>query len=321
MSLSSPTAPYLVTLGETMALLTAEQPGPLAHVSAMGLGIGGSESNVAIGVQRLGVNAVWCGRVGADALGQLVMREIRAEGVTVRITEDPAAPTGLMLKERRTVTTQKVSYYRAASAGSRMSPADLDPQLIAGASVLHVSGITPALSGSAAATVRRAMEMARDNGVVVSFDLNYRANLWTAETAGHSYRALIPLADVVFAGDGEAALAVGKANSPAVLAERMAALGPAQAVIKLGSEGAVACIDGELFQQDAMPIQAVDTVGAGDAFVAGYLTELMVGSTPEQRLELAAKVGAFACLAYGDWEGLPRRAELALLQQKESVTR
>ena len=321
MSLSSPQAPYLVTLGETMALLTAEQPGPLAHVSAMGLGIGGSESNVAIGVQRLGVNAVWCGRVGADALGQLVMREIRAEGVTVRITEDPAAPTGLMLKERRTVATQKVSYYRAGSAGSRISPADLDPQLIAGASILHVSGITPALSGSAAATVRRAMEMARENGVVVSFDLNYRANLWTAAAAGQSYRALIPLADVVFAGDGEAALAVGDADSPAALARRLAALGPAQAVIKLGSEGAVACIDGELFQQDAMPIQPVDTVGAGDAFVAGYLTELMAGSTPAQRLKLAAKVGAFACLAYGDWEGLPRRTELALLQQKESVTR
>jgi 2-dehydro-3-deoxygluconokinase len=101
----------------------------------------------------------------------------------------------------------------------------------------------------------------------------------------------------------------------------MADLGPAQAVIKLGSEGAVACIDGELFRQAAIPIQAVDTVGAGDAFVAGYLAELMAGKAPSQRLELAAKTGAFACLAYGDWEGLPRRTELGLLQQNESVTR
>jgi len=304
-----------------MALLTAEQPGPLAHVSAMGLGIGGSESNVAIGVQRLGGNAVWCGRVGADSLGQLVRREIRAEGVTVRITEDPAAPTGLMLKERRTVATQKVSYYRARSAGSRLSSVDLDPLLIAGASVLHVSGITPALSGSAAAAVRQAMEMAREQGVTVSFDLNYRANLWTAAAAGQSYRELIPLADVVFAGDEEAALAVGSAEDPVELAKRLANLGPAQAVIKLGSEGAVACIDGEMFHQAAVPVQPVDTVGAGDAFVAGYLAELMAGSAPAQRLELAAKTGAFACLAYGDWEGLPRREELGLLQQREAVTR
>lgn len=316
-----PPAPYLVTLGETMALLTAEQPGPLAHVSAMGLGIGGSESNVAIGVQRLGGNAVWCGRVGADSLGQLVQREIRAEGVTVRITEDPAAPTGLMLKERRTVATQKVSYYRAGSAGSRLSSVDLDPLLIAGASILHLSGITPALSGSAAAAVRQAMELAREQGVTVSFDLNYRANLWSAAAAGQSYRALIPLADVVFAGDEEAALAVGSAEDPVELAKRLANLGPAQAVIKLGSEGAVASIDGEIFHQAAVPVQPVDTVGAGDAFVAGYLTELMAGSAPAQRLGLATKAGAFACLAYGDWEGLPRREELGLLHQREAVTR
>jgi 2-dehydro-3-deoxygluconokinase len=224
-------------------------------------------------------------------------------------------------QERRTMSTQKVSYYRAGSAGSRITPADLDPLLISGAAILHVSGITPALSASGAATVRQAMEMARANGVTVSFDLNYRANLWTAAAAGRSYRELIPLADVVFAGDEEAALAVGSAKSPADLAQRTAELGPAQAVIKLGSKGAVACIDGELFHQAAMPIQAVDTVGAGDAFVAGYLTELMAGSVPAQRLELAAQTGAFACLAYGDWEGLPRRAELGLLQQNESVTR
>ena len=321
MSSSIPPAPYLVTLGETMALLTAEHPGPLAHVSAMGLGIGGSESNVAIGVQRLGGNAVWCGRVGADSLGQLVQREIRAEGVTVRITEDPAAPTGLMLKERRTVATQKVSYYRAGSAGSRLSSGDLDPQLIAGASVLHVSGITPALSGSAAAAVRQAMEVAREQGVTVSFDLNYRARLWSAAAAGQSYRALIPLADVVFAGDEEAALAVRRAEDPAELAERLANLGPAQAIIKLGSEGAVAWIDGNIFHQGAVPVQPVDTVGAGDAFVAGYLAELMAGSAPAQRLGLAATTGAFACLAYGDWEGLPRREELGLLHEREAVAR
>ncbi|WP_306919517.1 sugar kinase [Arthrobacter sp. V4I6] len=308
-------------MGETMALLTAEHPGPLAHVSTMGLGIGGSESNVAIGVQRLGGNAVWCGRVGTDALGQLITREIRAEGVTVRVTEDPAASTGLMLKERRTMSTQKVSYYRAGSAGSRITPDDLDPHLIAGASILHVSGITPALSTSAAATVRRAMETARAHEVTVSFDLNYRASLWTAASASRAYSELIPLADVVFAGDDEAALAVGSAGSADETAQRMAALGPTQAVIKLGSKGAVACIDGELFHQAAMPIVALDTVGAGDAFVAGYLTELMAGSSAAQRLELAAKTGAFACLAYGDWEGLPRRAELGLLLQNEAVTR
>lgn len=304
-----------------MALLTAQHPGPLAHVSSMGLGIGGSESNVAIGVQRLGGTAVWCGRTGADSLGQLVRREIRAEGVTVRSIEDPSAPTGLMLKERRTLATQKVSYYRAGSAGSRLMPEDLDSSLIAGAAVLHVSGITPALSAGAAATIREAIGIARSQGVTVSFDLNYRANLWPPADARRAYQELIPLTDIVFAGDEEAVIVTGPAHEPTELARRLAELGPSQAIIKLGSKGAVASIEEEIYRQPAVAIEPVDTVGAGDAFVAGYLAELMAGNAPADRLELAAKTGAFACLAYGDWEGLPTRAELALLHQTESVTR
>lgn len=102
--------PYVLTFGETMALIKSEQPGPLAHATSPSPGIGGSESNVAIGLQRLAVDAVWCGRVGDDALGQRVVREIRAEGVRVHATADPEAATGLMIKERRTATLQKVIY-------------------------------------------------------------------------------------------------------------------------------------------------------------------------------------------------------------------
>ncbi len=168
--MSIPSQPYVLTFGETMALMRADQPGPLSHASSLGLGIGGSESNMAIGLQRLGVQAVWCSRVGDDALGQLVIREIRAEGVEVRAAVDPSAPTGLMIKERRTPAIQRVSYYRRDSAGSRISPADVDEALIAGAALLHVSGITPALSTQAEATLRYAVATARAAGVPVSSD-------------------------------------------------------------------------------------------------------------------------------------------------------
>jgi 2-dehydro-3-deoxygluconokinase len=314
------TAPYVLTFGETMALMRADQVGPLAHASTMSLGIGGSESNVAIGLQRLGVQAIWCGRVGADGLGQLVEREIRAEGVDVRIAVDPSAPTGLMIKERRTPATQRVSYYRAGSAGSRIAPEDVDEQLITKAGLLHVSGITPALSRQAAATLRYAIDAARAAGVPVSFDLNYRGNLWSCERAGSVYRDIIPLADIVFAGDDEAAIAVG-AGGPEELARRIAALGPGQAVIKLGAEGALALVNGQLFRREAVAVDVVDTVGAGDAFVAGYLAEFIGGRSPEHRLTTAAATGAFACLVPGDWEGFPRRSELSLLDAKEPVSR
>jgi 2-dehydro-3-deoxygluconokinase len=313
-------APYVLTFGETMALMRADQVGPLAHASTMSLGIGGSESNVAIGLQRLGVQAVWCGRVGSDSLGQLVEREIRAEGVDVRIAVDPSAPTGLMIKERRTPEAQRVSYYRAGSAGSRIAPADIDDQLISGAGLLHVSGITPALSAQAEATLRHAITVARAAGVPVSFDLNFRGNLWSAEGAGSVYRDIIPSADIVFAGEDEAAIAVG-AGEPEELARRIAGLGPGQAVIKLGADGALALVNGSVFRQAAVPVSVLDTVGAGDAFVAGYLAELMEGRSPAERLRTAAATGAFACLVPGDWEGFPRRHELALLEAKEPVSR
>lgn len=303
-----------------MALMRADQVGPLAHASTLSLGIGGSESNVAIGLQRLGVQAVWCGRVGSDSLGNLVEREIRAEGVDVRIAVDPAAPTGLMIKERRTPSTQRVHYYRTGSAGSGIKPEDINEQLIANATLLHVSGITPALSPQAEATLRYAVETAKTHNVMLSFDLNFRGNLWSPEKAGSFYRDIIPLADIVFAGDDEAAIAVGPA-APEDLARRIVALGPTQAVIKLGADGALALVDGTTLRQEAVTVDAVDTVGAGDAFVAGYLAELITGSGPQDRLTTAAATGAFACLVPGDWEGFPRRYELQILQTREPVSR
>ncbi|UKA60597.1 sugar kinase [Arthrobacter sp. FW306-2-2C-D06B] len=313
-------APYVLTFGETMALMRTDQVGPLAHASTLSLGIGGSESNVAIGLQRLGVQAVWCGRVGADSLGALVEREIRAEGVDVRAAVDPFAPTGLMIKERRTPATQRVSYYRSGSAGSRITPEDINEQLVSGAALLHVTGITPALSTQAESTLRYAVNAARAHGVTVSFDLNYRGNLWSPEAARSVYRDIIPLADIVFAGDDEAAIAVG-AGDPEELARRISALGPSQAVIKLGADGSLALIDGTIFRQAAVAVDTVDTVGAGDAFVAGYLAELVAAREPQDRLITATTTGAFACLVPGDWEGLPRRHELPMLQTREPVSR
>lgn len=321
MTASDPSLPYVLTFGETMALMRADRPGPLAHAAGLSLGIGGSESNVAIGLRRLGVPAVWCGRVGDDSLGVLVEREIRAEGVDARVTVDPDAPTGLMLKESRTPSVQRVTYYRSGSAGSRLSSQDVDEDLVAGAGILHLSGITAALSAQCRETLHHAVAVARAAGTLVSFDLNFRGNLWDRETAGQFYREILPHADLVFAGDDEAVIAVGAGADPVELARRIAAHGPRQVVIKRGADGAVALIDGQVLHQEAVPVEALDTVGAGDAFVAGYLAELLLDRGPGERLETAARTGAFACLVPGDWEGFPRRHELELLSGTEPVIR
>lgn len=304
----------VVTLGETMGLFRAVTVGRLADVSDFQLGFGGAESNVAIGLTRLGIPARWVGRVGADGIGERIVRELTAEGVDVAAATDPRATTGLMVKEQGTTDARPVIYYRSGSAGSRLSPEDVEAAGIADAALLHVTGITPGLSESAQAAVRRAVEIARGAGVLVSFDLNHRPGVWGDRDCVPMYRELVGAADIVFGGDDEAALVLPGVESPVELAGGLAAMGPSEVVIKLGARGCFALIDGVEYEQAALPIVPVDTVGAGDAFVAGYLAERVGGLGAKERLKTATATGAYACLHVGDWEGLPTRAELARLE-------
>lgn len=309
------TAPYgrreIVTLGETMALVRAVEDGSLSHVRDARFGIGGAESNVAIGLARLGVPAAWLGRLGDDGFGRRVARELRAEGVRVVGILDPDAPTGLMVKETPRPGRTSVLYYRSGSAGSRLESSDLAGLGIQDAARLHVTGITCALSRSAADALGTAVEIARGAGVPVSFDVNHRSRLWRDDSYVARYRELVRAADVVFAGEDEAAILVPEAVGPRRQAEAIGALGPRSVVVKLGARGALALDDGAVTELPAVPVTVVDTVGAGDAFVAGWLAEWWRGSPGAVRLDVATRAGAFACLHPGDWEGLPTTAELA----------
>ncbi|GAB3037374.1 sugar kinase [Parafrigoribacterium mesophilum] len=311
----------VVTLGETMALVASTSFGPLQHSHTMHLGIGGSESNVAIALSRLGTEVTWIGKVGADSLGDLVVREIGAEGVHVVAPRDPDAPTALMVKEYRTSVDTHVWYYRKNNAGSRLRADEVDPDIIRNAALLHVTGISPGLSETMAHTVDEAIRIAKDAGTIVSFDLNFRGKVWSRQAAHEAYLRIIPQADIVFAGDDEAAIAVGNAETPLQLAHRLVDAGAGQAIVKLGARGAVAVVDGIDYERAAVKVPVVDTVGAGDAFVAGYLADLLLGEDVPARLTTAVTVGAYACLTNGDWEGTPRRHELALLGGVEPVSR
>ena len=285
--------------------------------------VGGAESNVAIGVRRLGGTATWIGRVGDDELGDLVLAQLRGEGVDVsHAMRDPGAPTGVMVKSPRTESVGRVAYYRRGSAGSRLCPADVPVDAVRTAGVLHLTGITPALSGTARDAVRVATASAREAGVPVSLDVNHRAALWTAAEAGAVLRDLLPEVDVLFAGPQEAQL-LGADGDPALTPQRaaaqLAAAGPAQVVVKLGARGAVAHVDGEPFEVPAHLVRAVDPVGAGDAFVAGYLADLLEGRPAVDRLRTAAACGAFAVTVPGDWEGLPTRRDLGLLDAESGT--
>jgi 2-dehydro-3-deoxygluconokinase len=294
----------VVTLGETMALARTTEIGSLRHASGLALGIGGAESNVAVGLQRLGIATSWLGRIGDDPLGERIARELRGEGLDVWAVVDTAAATGLMIKERPSAASTAVHYYRRGSAGSRLSAADVPDGWIEDAALLHVTGITPLLSDTARSTVLAAVERARAAGVPVSFDINYRSALAAPEVAGPVLREIAERATLVFGGIEELDL-LGPDATTSLLAA-----GVAQVIVKRGPEGAAVFTPDGATEAFGFPIEPLDTVGAGDAFVAGYLSAWLEGLSAADALVRGNACGAMACLVPGDWEAAPTRRDL-----------
>jgi 2-dehydro-3-deoxygluconokinase len=309
----------LITLGETMGLITQKGVGHVHNGEAMTFGMGGSESNVAIGVRRLGVPSIWIGRLGDDPPGRLIRRELRAEGVEALAIEDPAA-TGIMIRWRPTAGRGHVVYHRRESAGSHLQVGDVPEESVRCAGLLHGTGITLALGPGPASALSRAIAVAREAGTTVSFDVNYRRALWSEDDAAAAITAVLTECDVVFAGLDEARILTGHDDAERA-ARALEALGPGQVLITLGERGCLARIDGTTFEVPAPAVTVVDTVGAGDAFVAGYLAELIAGERPAQRLATAVSAGALAVTAPGDWEGMPDREALERYGSDEPVIR
>jgi 2-dehydro-3-deoxygluconokinase len=313
--------PYrVVTAGETMALLVPPSPGRLRHASSLSLSIGGAESNVAIALARLGIPAAWVSVLGDDELGELVLHRLRGEGVdtsAVRRIQD--RPTGLYLREE-VGGMLRVHYYRSGSAAATLAPGAFDPSILEGAAFIHLTGITGALSPECAEFLPWAAITARGAGVLVSYDVNYRSRLWAPPAARAATEALLPLVDVLFLGDEEAAALWGW-NTDAAL-DRLSEFGPPEIVVKLGAKGCAGLVDGERLTSAGFPVRQLDPIGAGDAFAAGYLAATLWGWAPEQRLRTANAMGAFCVQSLGDYEGLPSRRELtAFLEQTPDLGR
>ncbi len=314
-------SPEVVTFGETMAALRAH--GALRLGGSLGLSVAGAESNVAIGLARLGHRVRWAGRVGADELGALVLRTLRAEGIdtTHAVTDDTGRPTGLLLTEPRLGTLTRVSYYRAGSAGSAVSPADVLPALAPGTRVLHLTGITPALGPSAAEATLAAATTAREAGITVCLDVNYRSRLWTSDRARTVLRPLLAHTDLLIASEDELPLVLERpAADESESARGVLTAGVREVVVKRGARGATAFTADGATDCPARQVDAVDLVGAGDAFVAGYLSGLLDGVDLPARLHRAVTTAAFAVATRGDWEGLPTQDELGLFDQPDGTT-
>lgn len=313
----------VVTLGETMVLLQPAQPLPLAYAANFVRSVGGAESNLAIALSRLGKKARWVSRLGADPFGDLVERTLRGEGVDVAfVARDKDAPTGLYFREYR-ASEPVAHYYRKGSAASRLSPADVSREWLEDSRHLHITGITPALGAHTKAAVLEAMKLARSLGKTVSFDPNLRRKLWSEAEARATLLELIPHADIVLPGLEEAEFLLGQ-GTPDELGRKLLEMGPKLVVLKLGEEGARLFTPGISIESSAYPVRrVVDSIGAGDAFAAGFLSGWLEDAGELHRaLRRGCILGALATQFNGDWEGLPMRAELEALEAGQSeVTR
>lgn len=318
------TAPRAVTVGEGLAVLVARS-GPLEQSAVFERGAGGAEANVALVLAQLGVSAAWLSRVGDDGFGRYLVAQLAADGVDVgAVTVDPDRPTGLYVKERGSGSgaphdlpahTSRMHYYRAGSAGSALSPADLAPRIAAGlldrADLVHFTGITPALSTSANELTRTLIALPR-RGRLVSFDLNYRPALWGSrvDAAADELAAHVRGADVALLGADEAAEIFGTGD-PAAL--RALFPEPAQLIIK-NDKHTVLAFDGDTaVEVPALGLEITERIGAGDAFAGGYLAALLHGADPRTRLRYGHLCAAAALTATGDAAKLPPAQEIRRL--------
>nr|WP_281356724.1 sugar kinase [Amycolatopsis anabasis] len=297
-------------MGESMALFVPAEPGPAHEVRTWKRTVGGAESNVACHLAGLGVPSAWVSAVGHDPFGRALLAEIAAAGVDVSATYvDRRRPTGLYIKESG-AQGSPVRYYRAGSAASAMGPELLGRLDFSTVDVIHLSGITAALSDSCLELVRAVLTGPRA-GRRVSFDVNWRPALWAGRDPG-VLPELAALADVVLVGDDEAQVVWGTGD-PATLRARLPE--PATLVVKHGEHGATLIergpdgTDGPPVFAPALRVEVVEPVGAGDAFAAGFLAATLRGAGPETRLR-SGHLQAASTLRTHDDVGQPLPASI-----------
>jgi 2-dehydro-3-deoxygluconokinase len=301
------------TLGEALAVLVPDDVLPAEQADRLRVGVGGAELNVAIGLARLGHHATFVGVAGDDPWGRKIIRELRAEGVEARVRIDPGAFTGAYLRERRAAGLTRATYLRSHSAGSHITEAELDALEMTNGDILHLTGITPALSESALSCWVAAAEKTQSLGCRVSLDVNFRGALWTPEQARTVIDKVLPLTSTVLIGHDELEVlfqpGADTVDAGAVFARSLPA--GCDLIVKNGARGSYHYnSQRRITTGSALPADVVDVVGAGDSFAAGYLSGVLDGLPVAARLERGHQCAAFVVATHGDWEGAPRRAEL-----------
>lgn len=308
------------TFGEALITLDPVCTGALRHVDTFHKRVGGAELNVAVALARLGHSVSWAGSLGDDEFGAEILAFMRGEGVEVSgatLDPDPTASTGVYFKEHRALGALRVHYYRSGSAASRVRLEDIDVESLLSAKILHLTGITPALSESCREATLRIAEAAVERGVRLSFDANLRFRLLHNRDPQEVLSPLIELADFLFLSEAEAEILLGGRDLESV--RRVQASLRAETVVVHEKRGAFAVEKDGVTEVSGFPVEEIDPVGAGDAFVAGFLSGTLRDLPIPERLRLANACGACAVTAHGDAESMPFNEDVAVLVDNWNV--
>lgn len=297
----------LVTIGETMVMFTPVEPVPLVRAGSLAMYPGGAESNVATYLAELGHRVRWVSRLGDDPFGELILRELESAGVDTRaVVRVPGGRTGVYVKDTHAGQTT-VYYYRDLSAACGLTAAVLRDPLLGDGRILHLSGVTAAISPGSRELVLAAVGEGRDPARLVSFDVNYRARLWPVATAAPLLAEVADRSDLVFVGLDEAR-DLWDCMTPTDVRELLP--NPGTVVVKDGAAGAYSFGPaGEVFVPSPR-VRVVEPVGAGDAFAAGYLAAFLEDGVEETRLRFGHLLAAAALSVTSDHGDLPARTWL-----------
>jgi 2-dehydro-3-deoxygluconokinase len=275
-------------------------------------GFGGDTSNCVIAAARLGATTAYVTRLGDDAFGRRFIDLWQREGVdSSGVAIDGDANTGIYFVTHG-AAGHEFSYLRAGSAASRMRPADLPLEVIRAAKVLHVSGISQAISATACDTVFAAIDAARDAGARVSFDSNVRPKLWPLSRAKAVIVATMGLCDWFLPSFDEAVQLCGK-DEPEAILEWCHAQGAPIVALKMGGEGVWVSAGGAREHIPGMRVNALDATGAGDCFDGAFAARVVAGDAPLAAARYANAAAALATTGYGAVAPLPRHADVIAL--------
>lgn len=312
----------VLTLGEIMLRFTAPPPQVLEQAPYFEVRPAGAESNVAIAAARMGAKAGWISRLPDNPLGRRAASSVQQHGVDVSgVVWTPSGRIGTYyLDYGASPRRPHVIYDRAGSTVTELTIDGVDWDYFRATRLFHISGITLALGENLREVVRHAITLARESGILVSLDINYRAKLWSAEAAYQVLEPLLSQVDILKMGLDEAQGVLRMSGYAPNIAQALYEDTGAKVVIVTNDDQPVIAYDGRLHTQPTHQVDVIDPIGAGDAFMGGFLCGYLEKGV-QWGLEMGSALAALKLTYLGDVAWCSREQVIALIEQRQSSFR